>query len=105
MEAKSKVPYLRDESGRPRVQPGAPFDGGSGGGYDDGMKTRVSKLEGFVAGARDRLARIERRLDQTATNAQMHKEMTGQTWRLVSFVCGFGTALVAATYFMATQIR
>lgn len=105
MEAKSKVPYFRGESGSRRIQPAPPFDGGDGGGYDDGMETRVSKLEEFVDDARDRLTRIETRLDQTATSAEMHKEMTDQTWRLVSFVCGFGTALVAATYFMATQIR
>lgn len=105
MEAKSKVPYFRDESGSRRIQPRPSFDGGDGGGYDDGMETRVGKLEEFVNDARDRLTRIETRLDQTATSAQMHKEITDQTWRLVSFVCGFGTALVAATCFMATQIR
>ena len=105
MEAKSKVPCLRSEIGNRRVPPAPSFDGGDGGGYDDGMETRVGKLEEFVSDARDRLTRIETRLDQTATSAEMRKEMTDQTWRLVSFVCGFGTALVAATYFMATQVR
>lgn len=105
MEAKSKVPYLRSENGKRRVESAPSFDGGDGGGYDDGMETRVGKLEEFVSDARDRLTRIETRLDQTATSAEMHKAMTDQTWRLVTFVCGFGTALVAATYFMATQIR
>jgi hypothetical protein len=105
MEAKSKVPYLRDESRRRGGASNSSFDGGDGGGYDDGMENRVGKLEEFVNDARDRLTRIETRLDQTATSAEMHKAMTDQTWRLVSFVCGFGTALVAATYFMATQIR
>ena len=104
MEAKSKVPYFRGNSGSRKIQPAPPFDGGDGGGYDDEMETRVGKLEEFVSDARDRLTRIETRLDQTATSAEMRKEMTDQTWRLVSFVCGFGTALVAATYFMATQI-
>jgi Ni,Fe-hydrogenase III large subunit len=69
------------------------------------METRVLKLEECVNDACDRLARIETRLDQTATSADMHREMTDQTWRLVTFVCGFGSALVAVTYFMATHIR
>ncbi|MEO6919225.1 MAG: hypothetical protein ABI171_09495 [Collimonas sp.] len=105
MEAKSKVPYLREEIGKRKNQTGRSFDGGDGGGYDANMETRVMKLEEFVTDARDRLTRIETRLDQTATSAEMHREMTDQTWRLVTFVCGFGAALVTATYFMATQIK
>jgi hypothetical protein len=35
----------------------------------------------------------------------LHKEINTQTWRLVTFVCGFGTALVAATWFIVTHAR
>lgn len=35
----------------------------------------------------------------------LHREINAQTWRLVTFVCSFGTALVAGTYFIATHFR
>lgn len=109
MEARSKAVYLREEVNKAKNPRRRSFDGGDGGGYDENMETRVLKLEecvtDFVTEARDRLARIETRLDQTATSADMHREMTDQTWRLVTFVCGFGSALVAVTYFMATHIK
>jgi hypothetical protein len=39
------------------------------------------------------------------TREYLRKEINVQTWRLITFVCGFGTALVAATYFIATHAR
>ena len=68
---------------------------------DKDMEARVAKLEGFVTDARDRLVHIETRLDHTATKADLHEAINSQTWKLVTFVCGFGTALTAAVYFMA----
>lgn len=105
MEARSQAVYLREEVNKTKNPQRRSFDGGDGGGYDENMETRVLKLEECVNDARDRLARIETRLDQTATSADIHREMTDQTWRLVTFVCGFGSALVAVTYFMATHIK
>ncbi|SFC98656.1 hypothetical protein SAMN04515619_11859 [Collimonas sp. OK412] len=105
MEAISKAVFLQEAIVKRKKTQRQSFDGGDGGGYDENMETRVLKLEECVNDARDRLARIETRLDQTATSADMHREMTDQTWRLVTFVCGFGSALVAVTYFMATHIR
>ncbi|MDB5933766.1 MAG: hypothetical protein JWQ01_1110 [Massilia sp.] len=70
---------------------------------------RVGKLEQLALDGRDRLAKIEARLDTFpelfATKADLHREINTQTWKLVSFVCGFGTALVAATYFVVTHVR
>lgn len=68
---------------------------------DDGrMDDRISKLE-------VRLAAVERDItvirSNYVTKEDLHKEIAAQTWRLVTFVCGFGTALVAATYFIATH--
>jgi hypothetical protein len=40
-----------------------------------------------------------------ATREDLYQAINAQTWRLVTFVCGFGTALVAATYFIATHAR
>lgn len=79
-------------------------DGSGGGGDDGGMETRMSALEAANLVTRDRLARIEARLDSVATKADLHQEINAQTWKLLTFVCGFGTALVAATYFIAEQV-
>ena len=50
------------------------FDGGDGGGYDGNMDARIAKLEDFVVDARDRLTKIETRLDQTATKTDLAGE-------------------------------
>lgn len=58
----------------------------------------------------ERVEKMERTLAATqeavhAMRVELHKEISGQTWKLVTFVCGFGGALVAATYFVATHLR
>jgi hypothetical protein len=87
------------------------IDGGGGGGDDSGMEARITALEQANLETRDRLARIETRLDSVATKADLaeltaafHREINSQTWKLVTFVCSFGTALVAATYFFAKHV-
>lgn len=53
------------------------FDGGGGDGYDGDMEARVAKLEDFVVDARERLTKIETRLDQTATKSDLTSETGG----------------------------
>lgn len=81
-----------------------PIDTGGGGGNDGGMEARLTALEAANVETRERLARIETRLESVATKEDLHREINAQTWKLVTFVCSFGTALVAATYFLATHI-
>jgi hypothetical protein len=99
------------------------IDNGGGGGNDGGMEARLAALEAANLETRDRLTRIETRLDATATRsdladlkgdlvglkgemqAALHGEINAQTWRLVTFVCSFGTALVGATYFVAKYVH
>jgi hypothetical protein len=88
-----------------------PFDNCRGDGDDRSMEARISALEAANNDTRDRLARIETRLDTVATRADLldmkaalHLEINAQTWKLVTSVCSFGTALVAATYFMAKHV-
>lgn len=81
------------------------FDSVGGGGDDGGMEARISALESSNLDTRDRLARIETRLETFATKEDLHRELAGQTWRLVTFVCGFGTFLVGATYFIFTHVK
>ncbi|WP_052409815.1 hypothetical protein [Paraburkholderia oxyphila] len=37
--------------------------------------------------------------------AEFRKDMNAQTWKLVTFVCSFGSALVGATYFVARYVH
>lgn len=88
------------------------FDGGGGGGYDQPMEERVKKLEDLVSKTVERVVNIERDVAVMRSNyatkedikgiaVDLHKELSAQTWKLVTFVCGFGGALVAATYYIA----
>lgn len=83
-------------------------DSDGGGGDDGGMEARISALEAANFETRDRLIKIETRMDSLAskedvalTRAALQDAINSQTWRLITFVCSFGTALVAATYFIA----
>jgi hypothetical protein len=76
------------------------LDSGQGQPEDGGMEARLRKVE-------DRLAALERDVaiirSNYVTREDLHREIASQTWKLVTFVCGFGTALVGATYFIATH--
>jgi hypothetical protein len=84
-------------------------DSGGGPPHDGDMEERVKKLEGMAEKTVDRLATLERDIavirSNYVTKEDLHREISAQTWKLVTFVCGFGTALVAATYFLATHVK
>ncbi|WEF34895.1 hypothetical protein [Pseudoduganella chitinolytica] len=84
-------------------------DSGGGPPHDDDMEERVKKLEATAEKTLERLVAIERDVavmrGNYATKEDLHREINAQTWKLVTFVCGFGTALVGATYFVATHIK
>lgn len=65
------------------------------------MEARIIALEEFAVDARDRLARIETRLDTFATKADLHRELHGMTWRLF----GGASALVGIVYWIARYIH
>jgi hypothetical protein len=67
------------------------------------LENRVAKLEVWVLSVRDRLTRIETRLDYL--EERIRKDMKSLIWRLVTFVCGFGTTLVVATYFVVLHTK
>jgi hypothetical protein len=82
----------------------------SGAAPEDGsMDERLEKVE-------QRLGVLERDLAIIRSNyvtkedlhreiAGLHRDINSQTWKPVTFVCGFGTVLVSATYFIATHAR
>ena len=88
---------------------------GGGGGYDDAMEARINKLEELAIETRDRLSRIETRLDNCATKADvkdleatmykefatLYKALDGLTWKLI----GAAGLLVSAVYFIAAQAK
>ena len=65
------------------------------------MEAKIIALEEFAVDARDRLARIETRLDTFATKADLHRELHGMTWRLF----GGASALVGIVYWIARNIH
>jgi hypothetical protein len=65
------------------------------------MEARIIALEEFAVDARDRLARIETRLDTFATKADLHRELHGLTWRLF----GGASVLVGIVYWIARNIH
>ena len=65
------------------------------------MEARIIALEEFAVDARDRLARIETRLDTFATKADLHRELHGMNWRLF----GGASALVGIVYWIARNIH
>jgi hypothetical protein len=66
------------------------------------MDDRIDRLE-------QRLVAVERDVavirSNYVTKEDLHRELAALTWRLVTFVCGFGTALVGATYFIANHTK
>jgi tetrahydromethanopterin S-methyltransferase subunit B len=76
---------------------------------NSGMEARVTKLEDFAIDTRDRLSRIETRLDTFttifATKEDLHKEITASTRWFVGWVTGVGVTLVAAVYFIAKNVH
>lgn len=75
----------------------------------DDLNERVASFETDIRDVRERLIRVEARLDSLATSfatkSDLSDAISAQTWRLVTFVCGFGVALVSAVYFIATHVK
>jgi len=81
------------------------FDGGSGGGNNGSMEARIESLEAFALSARERLTRIETKLDAAATREDLHRELGAQTWRIIGAVITLGTLLSGVVYFIARNVR
>ena len=93
---------LLQQQGEPPKQP--PVANGGGTSDNGPMEARVTKLEDFAQDTRERLTRIEARLDTFpavfATKEDLHKELHSMTWRIFGACAG----LVAAVYFIAKYV-
>ena len=79
---------------------------------DDGnFALRMRRVEDGLASVNSELGAVKAELvsvkadvaiikSNYATKEDLHREIGAQTWRLVTFVCAFGTVLVSATYFV-----
>ncbi len=83
------------------AQPGGLASGGNPP-YDQSMEKRVATLEECLGAIKMDMAIV---LARNASKEDLHREISAQTWKLVTFVSGFGTALVGATYFIATHVK
>lgn len=70
------------------------------------VEERLAALERDVAVIRSNYAtREDLQRELGGLQGALLKEMNNLTWRLVTFVCGFGTVLVSATYFITTHAK
>ena len=69
------------------------------------MEARICALESFATETRDRLARIETRLDTFVTKEYLHKELYVMTWRILSGGAFIGSALVTVVYWIARNVH
>lgn len=81
--------------------PRPPVDGGGRGGDDGGMEARIAALEKANLDTRDRLTRIETRMESLASKEDLHRETHAQTWRII----GVTALLVAVVYYLAKYIH
>lgn len=88
---------------------GCPLDSSGGRADDDWMDDTMARLEKLAEENSARLTVLERDVavirSNYATKEDVQRAIAAQTWRLVTFVCGFGTALVTATYFIFAHTR
>lgn len=73
-------------------------------GDNDDMEHRIKALELFALDARERLVRLETKIDATATREDLHKEVGAQTWRIVGAMLTIGAAMSAAVFFIARNV-
>lgn len=79
--------------------------GGGGPPDNGGMEARLAKLEEFAQQTRDRLTRIETKLDSFATKEDLHKAINDQTWKIIGAMITLGTLLSGIVYFVARNVR
>ena len=78
---------------------GVPLEALNGPIYAEPMEQRVLKVEEFVVEARDRLTRIESRLDQTATKAELAQAVSDLIRWMVGLTIVLGaTAITIITF-------
>lgn len=89
-------------------QPSPPGAGSTGGGkgiYDARSDARLDNIERFTESIKDRLVKIETKMESFSTKEDLHKELHSQTWKMVGVIITVCTAITAIVYFIARNIR
>lgn len=68
--------------------------------YDDQMEARLDKLETFAETSRERLARIETKLDAVATKGEIHDLKAELIKWVVATAVGLGVAAITVMTFV-----
>ncbi len=79
---------------------GGPVDSGGSPPHDGAMDKRVEKLEEFAQDAKDRLIKIETRLDQVVTKADLSDAMNAQIKWMVGTAVVLGVAAITIMTFV-----
>lgn len=112
MNDRGNVLDLLDESFRRGRTPR--HDGGGGGTMPpmDELIKKVSALEEFAGDARERLARIETRLESTATRedverlrTELHSTVRDQTWKFITWMTGIVLAAMGGAFAIARYVH
>jgi hypothetical protein len=69
------------------------------------MEPRIKALEDFASAAKERLARIETKLDTFATKEDLQRELHSQTWRFIGAVTTLGLAIIGAMVWIAKNVQ
>lgn len=87
----------------PPFKPAASFDGGGPPSDNSGMEARVAKLEVFAEDAKQRLVRIEAKLDHMATKDELAKMESSLIKWIVGTAIALGTIAVTVIGFVMPQ--
>jgi hypothetical protein len=69
------------------------------------MEARVAKLEAVIPTLATKIDMAELRTEIARLEVSLHKDFNAQTWKFITWMTGICTALIAATYFIAHNIK
>lgn len=96
---------------------------GTGNGEEPPMEARIARLEDFAKESSARLGRIEvaaadlktdvaviksnhsTKADVSEASSQLRKELNDQTWKFIIATLGISSALTAAVFFIAKNVK